>query len=297
MCGLELPRNLLGDIEHHDDVGSPRRAWLASLADVVDDVSRRWSLDVGRPFQPGGTASWVAPALSSAGEHLVLKVGWRHDEAEHETEGLRAWDGNGTVRLLDAIMVDQASALLLEACEPGTALSDVLPPEEQDVVVARLLRRLWVKPSQGHPFRSLQSMCGIWADQFEENYVGANPRRKLDPGLARAGIELFRLLPATSDHTVLLCTDMHPENVLAASREPWLAIDPKPYLGDPTYDPLQHMLNHPDRLLADPVGFAQRMADLLDLEPGRLRQWLFARCVQESLDAPDLHAVANALAP
>jgi len=56
-------------------------------------------------------------------------------------------------------------------------------------------------------------------------------------------------------------------------------------------------LNHPDRLLADPVGFAQRRADLLDLDAGRLRQWLIARCVQESLDEPRRHAVANDLAP
>ena len=48
-------------------------------------------------------------------------------------------------------------------------------------------------------------------------------------------------------------------------REPWLAIDPKPYVGDPTYDPLQHMLNFPGRLAADPGGFARRMAELLDL--------------------------------
>ena len=69
--------------------------------------------------------------------------------------------------------------------------------------------------------------------------------RRLDPGLARAGIELLRGLPATSQHTVLLCTDLHPENVLAAGREPWLMVDPKPYVGDPTYDPVQHMLNFP----------------------------------------------------
>jgi len=85
--------------------------------------------------------------------------------------------------------------------------------------------------------------------------------------------------------------------VLAAQREPWLVIDPKPYLGDPTYDVLQHMLNCPDRLVADPSGFADRMAALLELEANRLRHWLFARCVLESLDRPFLGAVAAALAP
>lgn len=57
------------------------------------------------------------------------------------------------------------------------------------------------------------------------------------------------------------------------------------------------MLNFPDRLVADPAGFAQRMADLLDLDAARLRQWLFARCVQESVDRPVLRSVVLDLAP
>lgn len=124
---LELPRNLVSAVEEHD-AGSARRAWVAALPLLVDDLARRWSLDLGRPFQPGGSASWVAPARNVAGERLVLKVGWRHDEALHEADGLRAWDGDGVVRLLDALAIDETSALLLEACEPGTALSRMLPP-------------------------------------------------------------------------------------------------------------------------------------------------------------------------
>jgi streptomycin 6-kinase len=46
---------------------------------------------------------------------------------------------------------------------------------------------------------------------------------------------LFRSLPCSADRSALLCTDIHPGNILASQREPWLAIDPKPYLGDPTY--------------------------------------------------------------
>lgn len=296
MSELELPRNLVSAAEGHE-VGSARRTWMAALPSLIHDLARRWSLEVGRPFQPGGVASWVAPARDAAGEHLVLKVGWPHDEALHEADGLRAWGGDGAVRLLDAAQVGETSALLLEACEPGTTLSLVLPAPEQDAVVAGLLRRLWIDPPAGHPFRTLQSMCDWWADQFEEKYAAADASLRLDPGLARAGIELFRSLPGTAERAVLLCTDVHPENVLAAEREPWLVIDPKPYLGDPAYDPLQHMLNFPDRLVAAPAGFAQRMADLLDLDGQRLQQWLFARCVQESVDQPHLRSVAIDLAP
>lgn len=271
---------------------------MATVPLVVEELARRWSLDVGRPFQPGGSTSWVAPVQNAAGERLVLKVGWRHDEALHEADGLRAWNGDGVVLLLDSVVLGETTALLLEACEPGTFLADELPAAQQDAVVAGLLPRLWIKPPVGHGFRTLQTMCDTWADEFEDRYAAATARGlKLDPGLANAGIALLRALPGTSECSVLLCTDLHPENVLAATREPWLVIDPKPYVGDPTYDALQYMLNFPDRLAADPGGFVRRMADLLNLDGERLRHWLFARCVQESIDQPHLRSVALALAP
>ena len=74
-------------------------------------------------------------------------------------------------------------------------------------------------------------------------------------------------------------------------------IDPKPYVGDPAYDVVQHLLNCPARLTADPLGLVARLADLLDLDPERLRLWLFARCVQESPDWPNLADIARRLAP
>jgi streptomycin 6-kinase len=272
---------------------------MARLPVVVDDLARRWSLQVGRPFQPGGSAAWVAPARTSTAERVVLKVGWLHDEALHEADGLRAWDGRGTVRLLDSAVTGTTIALLLEACESGIPLAQSLPENEQDAVVAGLLRRLWIEPPAGSPFRPLQAMCDRWAREFEQRYAAARARGEdqLDPGLARAGIEMFRDLAGTAGRAVLLCTDLHHDNVLAASREPWLVIDPKPYIGDPAYDPIQHMLNFPGRLAADPAGFAHRMASLLGLEPDRVRHWLFARCVQESVSEPNLRTAAVQLAP
>jgi len=289
--GFELPRSLAcgSDVDP---------AWIARLPRVIDDLAHRWSLEVGQPFQPGGCASWVGPARAATGERVVLKVGWRHDEALHEADGLRAWAGRGAVRLLDSLVTGSTIALLLEACEPGTPLSQALPEPEQDIVVAGLLRRLWIEPPAGLPFRPLQAMCDRWASEFDRDYAAALARGEdqLDPAVARAGIELFRRLPGTADHSVLLCTDLHHDNVLAAAREPWLAIDPKPYIGDPAYDTLQHMLNFPRRLAADPAAFAHRMAGLLGLEADRVRLWLFARCVQESVCEPALRTVATRLA-
>lgn len=283
-----MPRHLAEEAERYG-----RQSWVAILPTIVDSLREHWSLDLGEPSQPGGRTAWVAPARDAAGEDLVLKVAWRHAEAEHEAEGLRCWAGNGAVRVHDVQHLDDTMALLLERCDPGTPLTN-MPEREQDTIIADLLRRLWVQPPTGHPFRPLQQMCDTWADALEAKAVSAVV---VDPGLARDGMALMRGLPASADRSVLLCTDLHAENVLAARREPWLVIDPKPYVGDPTYDPLQHILNCRDRLCADPRALALRMADLLELDGERLLLWLFARCVQQAPSWPWLADVARRIAP
>lgn len=269
------------------------RAWVATLPHVVRGLAERWELSIGEPYEPGGRCSWVAPAWNAGGEALTLKVGWRHSEAEHEADGLRQWDGRGTVRLHAAHLFDHTSALLMERCDPGTPLGSLVSEPGQDIVVAGLLRRLWRSSPGGRPFRPLWEMCDAWAAEFEARHVPGG----IDAGLAREGTTLLRSLPRTADGAVLLCTDLHAENILAARRERWLVIDPKPYVGDRAYDVLQHMLNCPERLAADPAGLAGRMAGLLDLDAERVRLWLFARCVQESVDDPPLAEVAGRLAP
>jgi streptomycin 6-kinase len=287
-----------------------RHAWLAALPEVIRQARERWSLTIGEPFQPGGQTAWVAPARDGAGADLVLKVAWPHPEAAHEADGLRAWAGSGAVRLHAAHDFGPSRALLLERCRPGTELS-ARPEPEQDTVIATLLRRLWIQPGPGHPFATLDQMCQRWAEQSERILAAGQQQQQptlaapavpaapaaLDPGLVRVGLALFRELPATADRQVLLATDLHAGNVLAAAREPWLVIDPKPHVGDPAYDPLQHMLNCDDRLRSDPRGLARRMAGLLGLDPDRVLRWLFARCVQESADDPALAEVARQIAP
>src|SRR5262245_15817492 len=288
-----------GEVSVGGDLAAAERAWRAQLPRLIEDFAERWSLAIEAPFTIGGSASWVAPARTSTGERVVLKLGWTHEEALHEADGLRVWDGNGTVRLLASHVAGPTSALLLELCEPGTQLSQALPEPDQDLVIAGLLQRLWIQPPPDLPFRPLGLMCDQWATMFELDHAEAIAQGKdqIDPGMAHDGIQLFRELPLTADRSVLLLTDLHHANVLAAHREPWLVIDPKPYVGDPAYDTLQHMLNFPSRLGADPNGLADRMAALLDLDPRRVRLWLFARCVQESVDEPELREVAAKLAP
>jgi streptomycin 6-kinase len=290
MGRLVLPRNLTDPAGREDWA-----QWLATtLPRAIGQAGELWSLTLSDPFQPGGHTAWVAPARDGAGDELVLKVVWPHPEAAHEADGLRAWAGNGAVVLRAAQAFDGAVALLLERCVPGAPLA-ARPEPEQDRVIADLLRRMWITPAERHPFQPLRVMCADWADRFERSE--ATSATRLDPGLIRAGISLFRELPASAPAHVLLCTDLHAGNVLAAAREPWLVIDPKPYVGDPAYDVLQHMLNCDQRLAADPHGLARRMAHLTGLDPARVLLWLFARCVQESVGWPELAEVARRVAP
>lgn len=288
-ASFEMPQRLVESLAA--DEADDRRAWAASLPELVADVADRWGLAVGRPFQPGGMCSWVAPVRTAAGEDRILKVAWSHNESEHELEGLRFWDGAGAVLVHRGEKDESTTYLLLERGAQGRDLSG-RPEAEQDEVVAGLLRRLWVEAPPGHPFRPLAQMCAQWVDEYE-----ARPQLPpFDPGLARTGAELFRTLPDTALDERLLPTDLHAANVLAAEREPWLVIDPKPYVGDPAYDPVQHLLNCPERLRADPHGMVARMADLCGVDRDRLRQWTFARCVVEWLWF-DVAGVVEALAP
>jgi hypothetical protein len=67
-------------------------------------------------------------------------------------------------------------------------------------------------------------------------------------------------------------------------REPWLVIDPKPFVGDPAYDATQHLRNCDLRLRSDPDGTIRRFADLLGVDHDRVRLWMFARAAAEPRD-------------
>jgi streptomycin 6-kinase len=283
-----LPPNLLEAAERE-----ARTAWLETLPATVARLCEEWSLTVGAPFFPGGQTAWVAPAHDASGVEMVLKVAWRHPEGLHEADALRVWAGHGAARLYAAAECDtHTTALLIERCSPGASLA-VQPEPEQDLVVTGLLRRLWEAPTAGRGFRPLSVMAEQWTTEFERA-LDAEPHI-LDPGLAREAVVAFRTLPHSAERRVLLVTDLHAGNVLAAQREPWLVIDPKPYVGDPAYDGLQHLLNCEKRLHADPVGMTTRMADLLEVDAERLRRWMFARCVLEAPGRPSLAVLARRL--
>jgi streptomycin 6-kinase len=165
-------------------------------------VARDWGLRLGEPYPPGA-AGYVVRAQLSDRTPAVLKLQHRHREDEQEADALEQWDGDGAVRLL--ARDDDRHALLLERCEPGTPLSEASDVDPLGVLV-ELLPRLWKDPAG---FHTLTDEVAHWALDGE---VG----------------ELARELASTQGELVLVHQDLHGENVLAAEREPWLVIDPKP---------------------------------------------------------------------
>jgi len=288
-----VPANLRAGLARND---SPeRKAWLKALPDRVADLARRWSLALSQPFEPGGNGAWVAPARSAGGEDAVLKVGWTHTEARDEAEGLAVFGGEGAVEVYAYEHDGRTTALLLERCRPGLELRTRPEPEQHEVIID-LLHRLWkAQLPADHRFRPLAIMCDVWADQSAAAH--AREPGLLDPSLVRQGLAAFRALPRTAERSVLLCTDLHAGNVLSGERRTWLLIDPKPYIGDPHYDVLQHLLNCTDTLHRDPHRLLRRVSELAGLDADRVQQWLFARCVQGSPGWPALAPVAQQLAP
>lgn len=249
--------------------------WLRRLPHAVDALMREWSLALGAPFMDdGGSCAWVSRVSLPDGTAAVLKLGMPHMEAEHEIAGLRFWSGRPMVRLLDAN--EQLNAMLLEACIPGTPLSDAAP-RVQDVVIGGVLRELRLRPPPTETsIRPLSAMLDQWASE-----TLADESSWPDHGVVSAGLELFRELPRTAPEEVLLFTDLHAGNVLRAERAAWLAIDPKPFVGDPAYDATQHLFNCADRMRADPMRTIAEVADEAGLSRERVRLWTFARAAAE----------------
>jgi len=118
----------------------------------------------------------------------------------------------------------------------------------------------------------------------------------IDSGLVRAGLRLFDELPRRSSDDVVLATDLRAGNVLRAQREPWLAIDPKPFVGDRAYDATQHLCNCKERMRTAPGETILRFADLLEIDDERIRMWMFARAAAEPRERWDDEAITLATA-
>lgn len=204
------------------------------------------------------------------GTDSVLKVSLPTARPARRPPRSPLWDGRGAVRLL--CHDRERWALLLERCVPGTRLVHAgLASDDARAVAAASLTGLWSMTPAREEERPPASRP--WPTCAPSGRAGPAPHGRagapFDAGLARLGASLLVDLPSSATRTVVVHGDFNPGNVLAAEREPWLAIDPKPMMGDPGYDPSPMVLQLEDGRLPVRDRFAH-MADLVDEPLDRL---------------------------
>jgi streptomycin 6-kinase len=248
--------------------------WLAVLPRLVEDIVAEWRLDRDGPMLTGQTAI-VLPVLTAGGDRAVVKFGLPHRESAHEHLALREWAGNAAVRLLRAD--PRRDVLLLERADPGHDLSEV-PVLEACALIADLYPRLHLPPMP--VFDRLSDNASRWAGSLaalrESRVV---PRRFVDQAIGLA--KDFASDPATD--TAILHTDLHYFNVLAATRESWLVIDPKPLTGDPAFEVAPLLWNRWEEAAASGnlrSAVLERMFTVVEaagLDEDRVRAWVIVR--------------------
>ncbi|MFG3498638.1 aminoglycoside phosphotransferase family protein [Streptomyces sp. NPDC047928] len=266
--------------------GDEGREFVAALPGRAARLLEEWGLRRSGPAMYG-MASLVFPVVrGSDGLPAALKLRLSDEETEGEAAALRAWNGAGAVRLLAE---DAATGtLLLERLDEGRHLSAVDDVREATRLLAELLARLVAVAAP----TGMRGLGEIAADMLADvDDAVAELTREDDRRLLRDCAAAVREV-ADEPGDRLLHWDLHYDNVLAAGREPWLAIDPKPLAGDPGFELLPALFNRFD---ADEVLWRfDLMTEVLAVDRERARAWTLGRVLQDALwDVEDGETTLN----
>jgi streptomycin 6-kinase len=258
--------------------GTAGVAWQECLPSRTADCAKHWSLTVLPPFE-NLSYNYVAPAIRADGTPVVLKAGVPHPELFGEIAALRYFDGEGSVRLLDA--VSDQGVMLLERLLPGTPLSNVEDDEQVTQIAAGVMQTLWIPAPAGCSFATVER----WASGLQrlracfDGGYGPFPPRLVDKAEG-----LFAELVGSDGAPSLINGDMHPGNILRSERSPWLAIDPKGVVGDRPFDAATFVCSIPRQPMESEMKGAlkrrvDQLAELLGFERERLFGWALAQAV------------------
>lgn len=259
--------------------GEDGRAWLNRLPAILAHCSERWRITIDEPFLPL-TYNYVAPAARHDGVSVIVKASPPEGEFVIQSAALRLFDGHGMTQLLECD--DENGVMLLECLLPGTTLRGMEDDEQATSIAASVMKQLWCPVPAGHPFPTVND----WGKgfkrlrQFYNGGCGPFPRWLLEEAET-----LFAELSASMAQPVLLHGDLHHDNILAAQREPWLAIDPKGLVGEPAYETGSWLRNwlpdllqqpQPERILARRID---QFSAELGFDRARIRGWGLAQAV------------------
>ncbi|ANH92140.1 MULTISPECIES: aminoglycoside phosphotransferase family protein [unclassified Streptomyces] len=269
---IEVPAELAATQEKFN--GAAGRAFVAGLPERAARFLAHWDLRLDGPPMYG-VCALVLPVVRAGGTPAALKLQPLDEESAGEPDALRAWDGDGAVRLLahDA----PTCTLLLERLDESRTLSDLPDSRAAVEVIGTLLARLTSVPAPAG-VRRLGDVARAMLEQVPRalEQVPDTADRRLLADCAAAVREV-----AGSPGDRLLHWDLHYDNVLAAGRAPWLAIDPKPLAGDPGFDLMPALGDRYDP--AETRWRFDALTALLGLDRARARAWTLGRVLQNCL--------------
>ena len=269
---MGLPDGVLGMARRGPDWAD----WVDRLPGLLEDLLEEWQLTTDG-WMMHGFVALVVPVRTTSNRPAVLKISFPDEESEHEHLALQHWHGRGAVQLLRAD--PHRRAMLLERLHPErlTEVGDL----EACEVVAALYAQLHVPALP--QLRRLTGFVDRWADDMAALPRNAPlPRRMIEQAVSLS--RDFVADPASTG--TLIHADLHYENVMAADRQSWLAIDPKPMSGDPHYEIAPMLWNRFEELTGDVRnGVRARFHALVDhagLDEDRARDWVVVRMMNNA---------------
>lgn len=260
----------------HGEVGEQ---WLDNLPDLLKLCAERWDLTLSSRFTRL-SYNYVVPATFPDGKSVVLKLGIPTQEFQSEIAALTAYQGHGCVNLLKADA--KCGVMLLEQLVPGQMLVTVEDDQQATTIAAEVMQKLWHEDNATDVFPSVAK----WLTGFDrlteycQQQSAPFSLRLIDRAKEIAGDLLASMSEAT-----LLHGDLHHYNILSATREPWLAIDPKGVIGERVYEvgawlrnPLPQIarVSNLKKVLQTRVDI---FVDRLGFDRARIIAWAFVQAV------------------
>lgn len=264
-------------------IGPEAEPWLRELPGLIEELTQRWELsNLGTPLA-GGYLGYTVPAVRAGTQAVVLKVSYPDGWFAEEATALGAWNGEGAVLLIDH---DPRGAHLLERAVPGTSLLGEPDEEAALEAAAGVLEVLWVPDPGGITTVAAETLA--WAASMGRRHDELD--RPFERVLIHEATTAIRELVPTQKEKVLLHGDLHMGNILAAARRPWLAVDPKPLVGERAFDATALIRDKRDELVADLEAGRERvqrrfdhLAGRLGLDRDRLKRWSVAIMVDYAI--------------
>lgn len=195
--------------------------------DLLEFYSEKWNLTYQNLVTE--TATSILYEVRKNNDSYILKIlneVGKVDEAGGAI-ALKAWDGNGSVNLVES----DEDALLLEKLDlPNLySFSEINKEDRATEVFIDIIKKIH----------------SITPDQYVNQFVGLDKvfdffdktpsdieNREMFPRAQKVAKNLLE----TTSKQVLLHGDLHHENVMRRTTSEYVCIDPKGYIGDPSYE-------------------------------------------------------------